>query len=101
MASLASKAAVMPDAKQEALPDQQTPIEGKPAVGEQPLAPVSRAGRKQLPPGEKAITKGYSFKAGIIQVLEVYARDHYTSPSQVITQAVRAYIPEEYFKGDS
>jgi hypothetical protein len=77
--------------------DQQPPTEGQP----EPSAPVSRAGRKQLPPGEKAITKGYSFKAGIIQALEAYARDHYTSPSQVITQAVRAYIPEEYFKGDS
>ena len=59
---------------------------------------VSKLPVKTTEGPQKAERKNYSLYPDIIKAIEQYAKDNYTSQSAVITQAVRNYIPEKYFK---
>jgi hypothetical protein len=59
---------------------------------------VSKLPVKATEKPQKAVRKNYSLYPDIIKAIERYANDNYISQSAVITQAVRNYIPEKYFK---
>jgi len=47
---------------------------------------------------EKATKITYSLYPAVIRAIEKYSEDNYMSKSQVVTQALRSLIPEEYFE---
>lgn len=46
---------------------------------------------------DKAERVNYSLYPKVIKAVEKYARDNFTSKSQVINQALLSFIPKEYF----
>lgn len=49
---------------------------------------------------EKAVPKMISIYPSVMRAIEKYAEDNYSNSSKVITDAVRALIPPEYFNID-
>lgn len=46
---------------------------------------------------KKAAKITYSLYPTVIEAVEKFAEDNYMSKSQVVTQALRSFIPDEYF----
>jgi hypothetical protein len=58
---------------------------------------IKRVGRTRLPDEQKAVSKAHSFRPVVLRVLDAYAKDQHTTPSQIITRALHKLIPEEYW----
>ena len=61
------------------------------------IEPKRGAGRRRVPEAQRAISRAHSFKPEVLQALDEYARDQHTTPSQVITQALHAMVPDDYW----